>query len=76
MSILLKIGIVSIILLSRGFAVGCIYQIEKNYLNEHILTYYLLAFDPNNVQSQIDIFSYKIVPLGVNCSETITIEFT
>ena len=76
MLILFKIGIVSIILLTRGIAVDCTYHFEKMYLNEQILTYYLDAFDQNNIQTQIDIFSYQIIPDGNDCSATITIEYT
>jgi len=76
MLILFKIGIVSIILLTRGIAVDCTYHFEKIYLNEQILTYYLDAFDQNNIQTQIDIFSYQIIPDGNDCSATITIEYT
>ena len=43
-----KIGIATLIFLSKGFALDCTYHIEKVYLNEQILTYYLGFFDSNN----------------------------
>ena len=59
-----------------GYSEDCTYIVNKFYLNEHILTFYLDSFDSKNVPSQADFFTYEIIPEGTTCSETsITINY-
>mgnify|MGYP001258771736 CR=1 FL=1 len=59
-----------------GYSQDCTYNIEEYSFNEDILAYYLVSFDGNSPQSQLDIFCYEIKPLENPCDETLKIEFT
>ena len=77
MLILTKLTMLSVFIMTWGYSLDCTYTIRKLYFNEHILTFYLDSFDNNNIPSQVDIFSYEIIPEGDNCSETsLTINYT
>ena len=65
------------IFVNFGYSDDCSYIVEKVYLNKHILTFYLDSFNSNNLQPQIDFFTYEIIPVGTNCNETLlTINYT
>ena len=70
------ITLLNMIFISIGYANNCSYIIEKVYFNNNILTYYLDAFNRNDTQSNIDLFSYRIIPIGDDCQETLSIEYT
>ena len=61
--------------MNYGYAEGCNYIVEKVYINDSILIYYLDSFDQNNSQSNIDLFTYKVIPIGEGCQETLSIEY-
>ena len=71
-----KITILSMFFMTGGYSQDCTYILEKIYLNDQILTFYLHSFDRNNSQSQIDLFTYKIISSGDNCNQTIQIIYT
>ena len=71
-----KITILSMLFMADGYSQDCTYILEKIYLNDQILTFYLHSFDRNNSQSQIDLFTYKIISSGDNCNQTIQIIYT
>ena len=61
------------IFMNLGYTDDCTYIVEKEYLYEDILTFYLDYFDSNSSQSQLNLFKYKIKRLGKNCSDEILI---
>ena len=60
-----------------GYSQECTYKVNKINFNEQILTFYLDSFDRNNLQSQLELFTYAIIP-AADCSEetVLTIDYT
>ena len=61
------------IFMNLGYTDDCTYIVEKEFLYEDILTFYLDHFDSNSSQSQLNLFKYKIKRIGINCSDEILI---
>jgi hypothetical protein len=73
MLILFKILIFNIIFLTWGYSNDCYFTLDEINLNDDILAFYLNAFDWDNGQSQIDLFTINVES---NCNQVINIEYT
>ena len=74
---LIKLTILSMIFIIWGYSQECTYEVNKINFNEQILTFYLDSFDRNNLQSQLELFTYAIIPAPVCSEETVlTIDYT
>ena len=68
--------IIGVFFLSEIFSQDCEYSIEKEYLNENILSFYLDYFSTNNLTNEVNLFKYRIIRSSDCINEILNIEFS